>query len=58
LGSGISIGHKIVGKISWSTVPGLVYIPVPEQSADKYITVLRVTLDKPVRLYRGTGGFN
>jgi alpha-L-fucosidase len=58
LGSGTSIGHKIVGKISWSSVPGLVYIPVPEQAADQYMTVLRVVLDKPVRLYRGTGGFN
>ena len=58
LGNGTRLSHKIVGKISWSSVPGLVYIPVPEQAADKYITVLRLELDKPVRLYRGSGGFD
>jgi alpha-L-fucosidase len=56
LGSGTRLSHKIVGKISWSHVPGLVYISVPEKAADKYVTVLRVELDKPVRLYRGAGG--
>lgn len=48
--------HKIVGKISWSAVPGLVYINVPENVQDKYVTVLKLTLDKPVSLYRGQGG--
>lgn len=58
LGSGARLSHKIVGKISWSHVPGLVYISVPAQAVDKYVTVLRVELDKPVSLYRGAGGFN
>jgi alpha-L-fucosidase len=57
LGEGSKLSHKIVGKISWSPVPGLVYIRVPEQVQDKYMTVLRLELDKPVSLYRGRGGF-
>jgi len=58
VGNGTKLKHKIVGKISWSHVPGLVYIDVPESVLDKYITVLRLKLDKPVKLYRGQGGFN
>ncbi len=58
LGNGAKLTHKIVGKISWSPVPGLVYINVPDGVQDKYITVLKLTLDKPVKLYRGQGGLN
>ncbi|NLU95060.1 alpha-L-fucosidase [Chitinophaga sp. Ak27] len=57
LGNNTPLSHKIVGKISWSPVPGLVYIDVPEQVQDKYVTVLKVKLDKAVKLYRGKGGF-
>jgi alpha-L-fucosidase len=58
LGSDTKLQHKVVGKISWSPVPGLVYIDVPATVADKYITVLKVKLDKPVSLYKGQGGLN
>jgi alpha-L-fucosidase len=58
VGNGAKLPHKIVGKISWSPVPGLVYIDVPENVLDKYVTVLKVKLDKPVKLYRGHGGLN
>jgi alpha-L-fucosidase len=58
LGGGDSLSHKIVGKISWSPVPGLVYIDVPEKVQDRYMTVLRLQLDGPLRLYRGKGGLN
>ncbi|TFG40767.1 MAG: alpha-L-fucosidase [Bacteroidia bacterium] len=51
LGSGAAIIPKIVGKISWSSVPGLVYIKVPGEFQDTYMTVLRLELDKPVKLY-------
>jgi len=57
LGNGTKLQHKIVGKISWSAVPGLVYIDVPENVLDKYMTVLEVKLDKRIKLYRGQGGF-
>ena len=58
LGSNAKLTHKIVGKISWSHVPGIVYVNVPQNLLDKYITVVKVKLDKPVKLYRGQGGFN
>jgi alpha-L-fucosidase len=58
VGNAAKLSYKIVGKISWSPVPGLVYIDVPESVLDKYVTVLRVKLDTPVKLYRGQGGFN
>jgi alpha-L-fucosidase len=56
VGSNVPAGWKIVGKISWSPVPGLVYITVPEEYMDKYLTVLRIELKEPLRLYRGAGG--
>jgi alpha-L-fucosidase len=49
--------YTIVGKISWSHVPGLVYIDVPRETQDPYMTVLKVVLDRPLALYRGRGGF-
>lgn len=57
LGNGKELTHKVVGKISWSPVPGLIYIDVPQGVQDTYMTVLELKLDKPVRLYRGRGGF-
>jgi len=56
LGTGKSLAHKVVGKISWSPIPGLVYITVPEEVQDKYMTVLEVKLEGPIDLYRGKGG--
>ena len=56
LGNGTKLTSKVVGKISWSPVPGLVYINVPATTLDNYITVLKVKLDKPIKLYRGKGG--
>lgn len=56
VGNGTKLSHKVVGKISWSPVPGLVYINLPEAALDKYVTVLKLKLDKPVKLYNGQGG--
>ncbi|MEE1945579.1 alpha-L-fucosidase [Pedobacter sp. KR3-3] len=56
VGNGATLTPKIVGKISWSTVPGLVYIPVPANVQDEYVTVLKLKLDGPLKLYRGHGG--
>lgn len=58
LGSTVKLTPKIVGKISWSPVPGLVYINVPLSALDKYVTVVKLKLDTPVKLYRGHGGLN
>lgn len=56
VGSKRKLNYKIVGKISWSPIPGLVYIDVPEEENDKYVTVLKVKLDGAVKLYKGKGG--
>ncbi|MGC4021282.1 MAG: alpha-L-fucosidase [Cyclobacteriaceae bacterium] len=58
LGSSQKLSHKIVGKISWSHVPGLVYIDLSTVPLDVNMTVLKIQLDKPIKLYRGSGGFN
>jgi alpha-L-fucosidase len=58
VGTPYHLKYKIVGKISWSSVPGLVFINIPEKYADQYMTVLKLKLDKPLKLYRGHGGFN
>ncbi len=57
LGRSMPLKHRVVGKISWSKVPGLVFIDVPEEAADPWMTVLKVKLDGNVKLYRGQGGF-
>lgn len=56
VGSNTPVDFKVVGKISWSKVPGIVYIDVPDGVQDKYMTVLKVTLDGKLSLYRGEGG--
>ncbi len=58
LGTGQALQHRVVGKIGWSKVPGLVFIDVPAQPTDPWMDVVKVKLDGPVRLYRGEGGFN
>lgn len=58
VGKPITLKHRVVGKISWSKVPGLVFIDVPNEAADPWMTVLKLKLDGPVNLYRGQGGFN
>lgn len=57
LGSQTSIEPKIVGKISWSSVPGLVFLDFPEKAKDPVMTVIELKLDKPLSVYRGKGVF-
>ncbi len=57
LGNNTALTPKIVGKISWSPVPGLVFIDLPAKSQTPYMTVLELTLEGPVKLYSGHGGF-
>jgi alpha-L-fucosidase len=56
VGTTLKLQPKIVGKISWSPVPGLVFIDLPEGPRDQYMTVIKLTFDKPISLYRGKGG--
>jgi len=56
-GDAMTLNHRVVGKISWSKVPGLVFIDMRDGFDDPWMTVLKVKLDGPVRLYRGEGGY-
>lgn len=56
VGTPQTLPHKIVGKISWSPVPGLVYINVPPTVQDRYMSVLAIELEGPLQLYSGHGG--
>jgi alpha-L-fucosidase len=56
LGNHENITAKVVGKIAWSQVPGLVYFDIPSAAQDPYMTVLKLKLDGPLKLYRGKGG--
>jgi alpha-L-fucosidase len=58
VGTPQTLQHKVVGKIFWSPVPGLVYIDVPQTVGDKYMSVLAVELEGPISLYKGHGGLN
>lgn len=57
LGTDKELPVKVVGKISWSEVPGLVFMEVPAEAQDAYLTVVKLELEGKVKLYRGKGGF-
>lgn len=52
VGNGTKLQHKIIGKVSWNSIPGLVYIDIPPAVVDQYITVIKLKLDKPISLHR------
>lgn len=54
LGSDVEAGHRVVGKNSWSKVPGLLYIDIPKTALDPVVTVVALDLDKPVSLFHET----
>ncbi|WP_341214948.1 alpha-L-fucosidase [uncultured Wocania sp.] len=55
VGNGTKLSYKVIGKQYWSTVPGLLYIDLPDQVQDKDVTVIAVLLDGEVDLYREEG---
>jgi len=55
VGSEGEIGFKVYNKLSWSEVPGLLEIDVPENLLDPAFTVLAVELDGTAKVYRGSG---
>jgi alpha-L-fucosidase len=58
LGTNTSVPYKVVGKIDWSYVPGTIYMDVPVSALDPEISVLKIQLKQPMKLYRGKGGFH
>ena len=55
VGSDAKLDWVRYNDISWSEVPGVCYIDVPENVLDEKITVLAVDLEEPLTLYRGAG---
>ncbi|MFT4023408.1 MAG: alpha-L-fucosidase, partial [Flavihumibacter sp.] len=56
VGANQTLPHRIVGKISWSKVPGVVFIEIPPAVTDKYMSVLALDLEGKIELYGGHGG--
>lgn len=55
VGNGTKLNWDIKMKQYWSSVPGIVYIDVPEKVLDEQVTVIAVLLDGEVDLYREKG---
>ena len=55
VGNGAMLNYKVYNKNYWNSVPGNLYIDVPQQVQDEQITVLAVLLDGPIKLSRGVG---
>lgn len=55
VGNGAMLNYKVYNKNYWNSVPGNLYIDVPQQVQDEQITVLAVLLDGSIKLYRGVG---
>jgi len=52
VGNGTKLSHKVVGKQYWSSVPGLLYIDLPEKVQDKDVTVIAMLLKGKVDLFK------
>lgn len=54
----VRVSTKVVGKISWSQKPGLVFIDWKKKKKiqKQTVPIIKLTLDGPVRLYSGKGG--
>ena len=55
VGNGTKLDWDVKMKQYWSSVPGIVYIDVPEKVLDEQVTVIAVLLDGKVDLYREQG---
>jgi alpha-L-fucosidase len=57
LGSSKQLKVVEMGKISWSSVPGTLFIDIPNKDLDEEVTVVKLKLKGSLSLYRGKGGF-
>ncbi|HEY9187687.1 MAG TPA: alpha-L-fucosidase [Ignavibacteria bacterium] len=51
IGTNENLNYKIVGKLYWSEVPGVLQVFIPQEKADENITVFAIDLDSPLELY-------
>jgi len=52
VGNGTKLKYDIKMKQYWSTVPGIVYIDIPEEVLDPQVTVIAVLLDEEIDLHK------
>jgi len=56
VGSNQELSFERNGGAVWNNIPGILRIEVPqEKNLDPYVTLLEITLDSPLVLYRGHG---
>lgn len=55
LGTNVECSSKIIGGAPWIGVPGTLWIDVPKDSLDEYVTVVKIELDGKLDLYGGEG---
>lgn len=51
LGKGVKLKHEIKMKAWWSSVPGLIFIDIPDKLLDEYITVIGITFNGKIQLF-------
>lgn len=51
LGNGTKLNYDIKMKQYWSSIPGILYIDIPEEVLDPQVTVISVLLDGEIDLY-------
>jgi len=51
VGSDIELSSKSFGGASWANIPGILYIDVPENVLDEFITVIALELEGELDLY-------
>ncbi|MCK5857042.1 MAG: alpha-L-fucosidase [Bacteroidales bacterium] len=56
VGSAKEISTQVLGKLSWSKAPGLLYINLPENLQDQDVTVIALELEGTVKLYNQISG--
>ncbi len=55
VGNGTKLSYKVMGKAYWSSVPGLLYIDLPDKVQDKDVTVIAILLEGEIDLYGEAG---
>ena len=52
VGNGKVLSPYVLSKASWSKVPGLLYISIPEDALDQDVTVVALKLDGRINMYQ------
>lgn len=56
LGTGQTLSFERNGGAAWNNIPGILRIEAPQKAAlDEYVTLIEVSLNEPLQLYRGHG---